>query len=50
MLDPTFIQIGDSYNNKWGYSCRVRNPNKHMAKEDAKVRGEALAALKRIRA
>ena len=50
MLDPTFIKVVDTYNNKWDYSCRVRNPNKHMAKEDAKVKGEALAALRRIRA
>ena len=50
MLDPTFIKVVDTYNNKWDYSCRVRDPNKHMAIEDAKVKGEALAALRRIRA
>ena len=49
MLDPTFMKVVDRYNNVWGYSCRVMIPNKHMAREDAKARGEALAALKRIR-
>ena len=50
MLDPTFMKVVDRYNNVWGYSCCVMILNKHMAREDAKARGEALAALKRIRA
>ena len=36
MFDPTFMKVVDRYNNEWGYSCRVMNLNKHMAKEDAK--------------
>ena len=50
MLDATFMKVMHRYNNVRGYSCRIMNPNKHMAKEDAKARGEALAALERVRA
>ena len=49
MLDPTFMKVVDRYNNVWGYSRRVMILNKHMAREDAKARAEAQAALKRIR-
>ena len=49
--DPTFMKVVDRYNNVWGggYSCCIMILTKHMAK-DAKARGKACAALKRIRA
>jgi len=36
MLDPTFVKLVAWYDNEWGYSCRVVDLIKHMAKEDAK--------------
>jgi glyceraldehyde 3-phosphate dehydrogenase len=37
MLDPTFVKLVCWYDNEWGYSCRVVDLIKHMAKEDAKA-------------
>ncbi|CAE7368131.1 GAPC1 [Symbiodinium natans] len=40
MLDPTFVKVVCwylGYDNEWGYSCRVVDLIKHMAKEDAKA-------------
>ncbi|CAE7850842.1 GAPC1 [Symbiodinium microadriaticum] len=37
MLDPTFVKVVCWYDNEWGYSCRVVDLIKHMAKEDAKA-------------
>jgi glyceraldehyde 3-phosphate dehydrogenase len=37
MLDPTFVKVLCWYDNEWGYSCRVVDLIKHMAKEDAKA-------------
>ncbi|OLQ02865.1 Glyceraldehyde-3-phosphate dehydrogenase, chloroplastic [Symbiodinium microadriaticum] len=33
MLDPTFVKVVCWYDNEWGYSCRVVDLIKHMAKE-----------------
>ncbi|CAE8721173.1 unnamed protein product [Polarella glacialis] len=38
MLDSTFVKLVAWYDNEWGYSCRVVDLIKHMAKEDAKAR------------
>ena len=46
MLDPTFIKVVDTYNNKLDYTCRARNPNK-QAKEDAKVKGGSSCSTKK---
>eukprot|EP00974_Lingulodinium_polyedra_P010293 988379-Lingulodinium_polyedra.AAC.1 len=35
MLDPTFVKLVMWYDNEWGYSCRVVDLIKHMAKVDA---------------
>merc|ERR1712021_265546 len=35
MLDPTFVKLVAWYDNEWGYSCRVVDLIKHMAKTDA---------------
>jgi glyceraldehyde 3-phosphate dehydrogenase len=35
MLDPTFVKLVAWYDNEWGYSCRVVDLIKHMAKIDA---------------
>merc|ERR1719486_1572485 len=35
MLDPTFVKLVAWYDNEWGYSCRVVDLIKHMAKVDA---------------
>merc|ERR1712160_40515 len=35
MLDPTFVKLVAWYDNEWGYSCRVVDLIKHMAKADA---------------
>merc|ERR1712107_631257 len=32
MLDPTFVKLVAWYDNEWGYSCRVVDLIKHMAK------------------
>ena len=32
MLDPTFVKIACWYDNVWGYSCRVMDLVRHMAK------------------
>merc|ERR1712194_910149 len=37
MLDPTFVKVVLWYDNEWGYSSRVVDLIKHMAKEDAKA-------------
>jgi glyceraldehyde 3-phosphate dehydrogenase len=37
MLDPTFVKVVCWYDNEWGYSCRVVDLIKHLAKEDAKA-------------
>jgi len=37
MLDPTFVKVVCWYDNEWGYSCRVVDLIKHMAKADAKA-------------
>ena len=37
MLDPTFVKVVCWYDNEWGYSSRVVDLIKHMAKEDAKA-------------
>merc|ERR1711877_93769 len=34
MLDPTFVKVVCWYDNEWGYSCRVVDLIKHMAKVD----------------
>merc|ERR1712029_410105 len=34
MLDPTFVKLVAWYHNEWGYSCRVLDLIKHMAKVD----------------
>merc|ERR1712060_1042491 len=34
MLDPTFVKVVAWYDNEWGYSCRVVDLIKHMAKVD----------------
>merc|ERR1712023_449291 len=34
MLDPTFVKLVAWYDNEWGYSCRVVDLIKHMAKVD----------------
>jgi pyruvate kinase len=39
MLDPTFVKLVAWYDNEWGYSCRVVDLIKHMAKIDAKADG-----------
>merc|ERR1712205_95930 len=44
MLDPTFVKVVCWYDNEWGYSCRVVDLIKHMAKVDAKGEGGAAAA------
>eukprot|EP00933_Yihiella_yeosuensis_P028279 TRINITY_DN220_c0_g1_i1.p1 TRINITY_DN220_c0_g1~~TRINITY_DN220_c0_g1_i1.p1 ORF type:complete len:448 (-),score=142.66 TRINITY_DN220_c0_g1_i1:144-1487(-) len=36
MLDPTFVKLVAWYDNEWGYSCRVVDLIKHMAKVDSK--------------
>merc|ERR1719502_766862 len=36
MLDPTFVKVMLWYDNEWGYSTRVVDLIKHMAKKDAK--------------
>jgi glyceraldehyde 3-phosphate dehydrogenase len=38
MLDPTFVKLVAWYDNEWGYSCRVVDLIKHMAKIDAKTK------------
>jgi len=38
MLDPTFVKLVAWYDNEWGYSCRVVDLIKHMAKVDAKAK------------
>ncbi|CAE8624689.1 unnamed protein product [Polarella glacialis] len=38
MLDSTFVKLVAWYDNEWGYSCRVVDLIKYMAKEDAKAR------------
>jgi glyceraldehyde 3-phosphate dehydrogenase len=38
MLDPTFVKLVAWYDNEWGYSCRVVDLIKHMAKIDAKAK------------
>merc|ERR1739838_1061000 len=35
MLDDTFVKVVAWYDNEWGYSCRVVDLIKHMAKVDA---------------
>merc|ERR1719502_1964632 len=35
MLDPTFVKVVCWYDKEWGYSCRVVDLIKHMAKVDA---------------
>merc|ERR1740121_345733 len=37
MLDPTFVKVVCWYDNEWGYSCRVVDLIKHMAKADGKA-------------
>merc|ERR1719337_568387 len=44
MLDPTFVKVVCWYDNEWGYSCRVVDLIKHMAKVDAGGEGGAAAA------
>jgi len=44
MLDPTFVKVVCWYDNEWGYSCRVVDLIKHMAKKDAEAGGAAAAA------
>merc|ERR1712232_309663 len=34
MLDPTFVKLVAWYDNEWGYSCRVVDLIKHMARVD----------------
>ena len=49
MLDTTFVMVVCWDDNKWNYSCRVRDLLWHMAHEEAKAEGAAPAAIKRIR-
>jgi len=35
MLDPSFVKLVAWYDNEWGYSCRVVDLIKHMAKVDS---------------
>merc|ERR1712137_1237872 len=44
MLDPTFVKVVCWYDNEWGYSCRVVDLIKHMAKVDAGESSPAPAA------
>merc|ERR1712125_188081 len=37
MLDPTFVKVVLWYDNEWGYSSRVVDLIKHMAKVDAQA-------------
>merc|ERR1711945_69201 len=44
MLDSTFVKLVAWYDNEWGYSCRVVDLIKHMAKVDkaeASVEGKS---------
>ena len=46
MLDSTFVKVVAWYDNEWGYSCRVVDLIKHMAKVDkAPLRGPHYAAV-----
>ena len=49
MLGTTFVKVVCGDDTMWGYSCRVVDQIRHMAKEDAKAEDEAPAATKRIR-
>jgi glyceraldehyde 3-phosphate dehydrogenase len=37
MLDPTFVKLVCWYDNEWGYSCRVVDLIKHMARVDSEA-------------
>merc|ERR1719150_1781434 len=41
MLDPTFVKVVAWYDNEWGYSCRVVDLIKHMAKVDKSVEAKS---------
>merc|ERR1719189_782852 len=40
MIDPTFVKLVAWYDNEWGYSCRVVDLIKHMAKVDGGAEGK----------
>merc|ERR1711957_546391 len=44
MLDPTFVKVVCWYDNEWGYSCRVVDLIKHMARVDGELGAPAAAA------
>merc|ERR1739843_60114 len=44
MLDPTFVKLVAWYDNEWGYSCRVVDLIKYMAKVDSKSDRRAAAS------
>merc|ERR1712174_70831 len=48
MLDPTFVKVVAWYDNEWGYSCRVVDLIKHMAKVDKQAAGAESKAEKEL--